>query len=91
MYRLRTGTRWNRLPREFGSDTTVHDWSQRLAADGVFRRLLAVRIGACDELGGERWDGQAADTVLGKTRFGGVRRQEPHRSWEAGGEAGGGC
>lgn len=72
IYRLRTGTQWNKLPRQFGSDTTVHDWFQRFAADGVFEHLMAVLIGACDDLGGVQWEWQAADTVLGKARFGGT-------------------
>lgn len=61
IYCLRTGTQWNRLPREFGSDTTVHDWFQRFAADGVFERLWAVLVDVCDELGGVDWEWQSAD------------------------------
>jgi transposase len=72
VYRLRSGVQWNQLPREFGSDTTVHDWFQRFVADGVFERLMAVLIDACDELGGVQWEWQSADTVLGKARFGGT-------------------
>lgn len=71
IHRLRTGTQWNKLPRQFGSDSTAHEWFQRFAADGVFEHLMAVLIGACDDLGGVQWDWQAADTVLGKARFGG--------------------
>jgi transposase len=72
VFRLRTGTQWSHLPREFGSDTTVHDWFQRFVSDGVFERLMAVLIDACDELGGVQWEWQSADTVLGKARFGGT-------------------
>lgn len=72
LYRLRTGVQWNHLPRQFGSDTTVHDWFQRFVADGVFERLWAVLIDACDELGGVSWEWQAADGVLNKARFGGT-------------------
>lgn len=72
IYRLRSGVQWNHLPAEFGSDTTVHRWFQRFVADGVFARLWAVLIGACDELGGVQWEWQAADTVLGKARHGGI-------------------
>ena len=72
IYRMRTGCQWNRLPREFGSDTTVHRWFQRFVADGVFERLWAVLVGACDELGGVDWEWQSADTVMGKARFGGL-------------------
>ena len=72
LFRLRSGVQWNHLPAEFGSDSTVHRWFQRFVADGVFERLWAVLVGACDELGGVEWDWQSADTVLGKARFGGI-------------------
>jgi putative transposase len=72
LYRLRSGVQWNRLPAEFGSDTTVHRWFQRFVADGVFERLWAVLVDACDELGGVEWRWQAADAVLTKARMGGT-------------------
>jgi transposase len=71
IYRMRSGVQWNHLPREFGSDTTVHDWFQRFAKDGVFERLWAVLIEACDELDGVSWAWQAADGVMTKARSGG--------------------
>ena len=71
IYRLRSGVQWNHLPATFGSDTTVHRWFQRFVADGVFERLWAVLIDACDELGGVDWRWQAADTVMNKARSGG--------------------
>ena len=40
-FRLRSGVKWNHLPAEFGSDSTVHRWFQRFVADGVFERLWA--------------------------------------------------
>jgi putative transposase len=72
IYRLRSSVQWNKLPREFGSDSTVHRWFQRFVADGVFEHLWAVLVEACDELGGVSWRWQAADTVLGKARSGGT-------------------
>jgi putative transposase len=60
IYRMRTGCQWNRLPAEFGSDTTVHRWFQRFVADGVFEELWAVLVAACDELGGVSWRWQAS-------------------------------
>lgn len=72
IYRLRSGVQWNRLPAEFGSDSTVHRWFQRFVADGVFEHLWAVLVGACDDLGGVDWQWQSADTVLNKARFGGT-------------------
>ena len=89
LYRLRTGVQWNALPRQFGSDTTVHDWFQRFVADGVFERLWAVLIDACDELGGVSRTWQAADGVVNKARLGGgLRRQKPDRPGQAGDQAG---
>jgi putative transposase len=73
IYQLRTGCQWDRLPREYGSDSTVHRWFQRFVADGVFETVWAALVDACDDLGGVRWDWQAADGVLGKARFGGAR------------------
>ena len=80
IYRLRSGVQWNHLPPEFGSDTTVHRWFQRLVADGVFEELWAVLLAACDELGGVSWRWQAADTVLGKARFGGTSSARTRRT-----------
>ena len=80
IHRLRTGCQWNRLPAEFGSDTTVHRWFQRFVEDGVFEELWAVLVAACDELGGVQWDWQAADTALGKARFGGTSSAPTRRT-----------
>lgn len=84
IFRMRTGVQWNQLPREYGSDTTVHDWFQRFVRDGVFTRLWSVLIGSCEELNGVSWEWQAADGVLNKARFGGIssgktRPIEPNR------------
>ena len=41
------------MPTEFGSNATVLRWFQRfLSDDGVFERLWAVLVDACDESGG---------------------------------------
>jgi transposase len=77
--RLRSGVPWNHLPREFGSDTTAHDWFQRFVADGVFERLWAVLIAACDELHGVHWDWQAADGVMTQARVGGTSSARTQR------------
>jgi putative transposase len=73
IYQLRTGCQWNRLPPQYGSDSTVHRWFQRFVADGVFETVWAALVDACDDLGGVQWQWQAADGVLGKARFGGTR------------------
>ncbi len=74
IYRLRSGVQWNQLPREFGPDSTVHDWFQRFVADGVLREIWAELVCECDELGAVSWEWQAADGVMGKSRFEGAAR-----------------
>lgn len=50
VYRLRTGCHWNKLPKEFGDDSTIHRWYQRWSKNGVLSRVLS-------ELRGEWQDG----------------------------------
>lgn len=79
IYQMRSGCQWNHLPREFGSDSSVHRWFQRFVADGVFETIWAALVDACDDLGGVEWQWQAADGVLGKARFGGTRSAKTPR------------
>lgn len=72
IYRLRTGCQWNQLPKHFGDDSTVHRWFQRWCRDGVLEKIWAVLVEHCEELGAVEWDWQAADSALGKARFGGA-------------------
>ena len=72
--RLRTGCQWNQLPKQFGDDSTVHRHFQRWCHLGVFERIWAVLVQACEELGGVDWPWQAADTAMGKARMGGDPR-----------------
>ena len=72
LYRMRTGCQWNWLPEEYPDDSTVHRHFQRWVEAGVFRRLWAVLIEHCEDLGGVDWEWQAADTALGKARKGGT-------------------
>jgi putative transposase len=71
IFRLRSGCQWNKLPERFGSDRSIHRWFQRWSRDGVFEKIWAVLVEACDELGAVDWKWQAADGMLGKSRFGG--------------------
>lgn len=71
IYQLRTGAQWNKLPAQFGDDSSVHRWFQRWAQAGVLQRVWAVLIEHCDELRGVEWKWQAADGSLAKARFGG--------------------
>lgn len=74
IYRMRSGVQWNQLPRTFGADSTVHGWFQRFAADGVLVEIWAEMVRECDELGAVLWEWQAADGVMGKSRFDGTAR-----------------
>jgi transposase len=57
-FRLRSGCQWNRLPREFPDDSSVHRTFQRWVRLGVFDRIWAVLLEACEDLGccaSSRW------------------------------------
>jgi putative transposase len=85
IFRLRSGCQWNRLPKQYGDDSSVHRWFQRWCRNGVFEKVWAVLVEECDDLGAVDWRWQAADGMLGKARFGGEKgRQESHRSGQAG-------
>ena len=81
-FRLRSGCQRNRLPSLFPDDSSVHRTFQRWIRLGEFDRIWAVLLEACEDLGGCDWEWQAADTSMGKARFGGIswvptRRTEP--------------
>lgn len=73
IYRMRGGVQWNRLPQEYGDDSSVHRTFQRWVRRGVLARLWAVLVDACDELRGVDWQWQSFDCALGKARHGGIR------------------
>jgi len=78
IHRLRSGCQWRHLPERFGATSTVHGWFQRFAADGLLEEIWAYLVRECEELGGVRWEWQAADGVMGKSRFeGGARGPNP--------------
>jgi transposase len=79
IFRLRSGCQWNQLPKEFPDDSSVHRTFQRWVERGVFDRIWAVLVEACNELGGVDWRWQAADGALSKARFGGIRSAETRR------------
>jgi hypothetical protein len=57
--------------REFPDDSSAHRTFRRWVRLGVFDRLWAVLLEACEDSGGCDWEWQAADTATGKARFGG--------------------
>jgi putative transposase len=71
IFRVRSGCQWNRLPKEYPDDSTVHRHFQRWVERDVFKHLWAVVQEACEDLGGCDWEWQAADGALGKARLGG--------------------
>ena len=74
IYRMRSGVQWHQLPRCFGAKSTVHGWFQRFVADGVLEGIWAALVAECDALGAVSWAWQAADGVMGKSRFDGDAR-----------------
>ena len=72
IFRLRTGCQWNRLPREFPDDSSVHQTFQRWITLRVLDRIWAALVEECEALGGVEWEWQAADGAMGKARFGGI-------------------
>ena len=80
IYRARTGCQWNQLPKEFGSDSTVHRTVYRWDSKGVFDRLWALLIYHCEELQAVHWEWQAADGCLNKARFIGKKGVKAQRA-----------
>ncbi len=80
IFRLRSGCQWNQLPSDFPDDSSVHRTFQRWIATGVFDRIWAVLVQACDALGGVDWAWQAADGALAKARLGGIRSARTQRT-----------
>jgi putative transposase len=74
VFRMRSGCQWNQLPERFGPDSTVHGWFQRFVEDGVLEEIWAELVRECEALGAVQWEWQAADGVMGKSRFSGDKR-----------------
>ena len=73
IFRLRTGCQWNHIPSVYGNNRTIHRWFQHWCAMGMFEKIWALIVDECEELKGVQWAWQAADTAVGKARFGGAR------------------
>ncbi len=74
VFRMRTGCQWNQMPERYGPDSTVHKWFQAFVRDGVLEEIWACLVSECEQLGGVSWEWQAADGVMGKSRFEGDKR-----------------
>ncbi len=77
---MRTGSQWNRLPREFGSDSAVHRAYQRWVRLGVFERLWAGLVEYARRLGLADFGWQSSDTAMGKARLGGITPARARRT-----------
>lgn len=73
IFRMRTSCQWNHIPRVYGSDRTIHRYFQHWCRVGLFEKIWALIVEECDDLKAVQWDWQAADTAMGKARFGGAR------------------
>jgi putative transposase len=73
IFRLRTGCQWNHIPRVYGDDSTIYRCFERWSQLGIFEKIWAQLVAECEELQAVNWEWQAADTMLGKARFGGAR------------------
>jgi transposase len=51
IFRLRSGCQWNRLPKEYPDDSSVHRTFQRWVGLGMFDRIWATVQEACEDLG----------------------------------------
>jgi putative transposase len=57
--------------KEFGDDSSVHRWFQHWCRLGVFKRIWALMVAACEQRGQVHWNWQSADACQGKARHGG--------------------
>jgi len=73
IFRMRSGCQWDQLPQCYGAKSTVHRWFQRWNQAGIMAKIWAALVAECEELGAISWDWQAADSALGKARFGGIK------------------
>jgi len=66
VYKLRTGCQWNRIPKEYGDDSTIHRHFQAWCAMGIFDAIWRQLLLRCEGLGGIDWTWQSADGSMGK-------------------------
>ena len=72
IFRLRTSCQWNHIPHVYGNDRTIHRCFQHWVKLGLFKQIWALIVAECDDLQEVHWEWQAADTAMGKARFGGA-------------------
>ena len=72
---LRSGARWNDLPREYGSDTRCHRRLQEWQQSGVWERIMTTLLSTLDAQGKLDWskaflDGSFVPAKKGEMRWG---------------------
>ena len=78
IFRLRTGCQWNRLPREFPDDSSVHRTFQRWIEFGVLERIWATLVEECEALGGVEWECRQPTVRWVRPVLGGSHRPQSH-------------
>jgi transposase len=77
---LRSGARWNDLPKEYGSDTRCHRRLAEWQAQGVWERVWTAFLGTLDAQGKLAWDRAFLDGSFVAAKKGEMR-------WAAAGRA----
>jgi transposase len=73
LFRMRSGWSMEPTARALpGVIRSVHRTFQRWVRLGLFERLWATLVQACEELGGVDWEWQAADGAMGQGALGGT-------------------
>ena len=67
---LRSGARWQDLPREYGSDTTCHRRLQDWQKEGVWERIWLVFLKSLDEDGKLDWSRAFLDGTFAPAKKG---------------------
>jgi len=87
LFILRSGCQWNRLPREFGNDSSVHRTFQRWVRLGIFQKLWTALVSYGRRLAWSSSTGSRPTAPWARRASGGSSRQEPHGSGQTGHEA----
>ncbi len=66
LHKLRTGCQWNRIPKEYGDDSTIHRHFTAWCELGIFEEIWRQLLLRCESLGGIDWEWQSADGSMGK-------------------------
>lgn len=85
LFKIRTGCRWNHIPKVYGSDATIHRTFQRWRRLGVFEQVWALLVAESPELPKLDWKlGPVKEKRTGEPRAGtkppGTGPQEQERA-----------